>query len=40
VRDFLDLNLSLAEAAEVIDDLHAQIANDLRKKAWHKDRRP
>jgi hypothetical protein len=40
VQEFLNLNLSLAEAAEVIDDLHQQIANDLRRKQWHREARP
>jgi hypothetical protein len=40
VIEFLDLNLSLGEQAELIDDLYARTHNDLRKKAWHKDRRP
>jgi hypothetical protein len=30
------LNLSLAEVAEVIDDLHKQVANDLRRKQWQR----
>jgi hypothetical protein len=36
VQEFLNLNLSLAEAAEVIDDLHKQVANDLRRKQWQR----
>jgi hypothetical protein len=39
VQEFLSLNLTLAEAAAVIDDLHAQIANDLRRKPWHREAR-
>jgi hypothetical protein len=41
VIEFLDLNLNLAEQAELTNDLHARLANDLRrKKVWHKDARP
>ena len=36
VKEFLDLNLTLAETVEVIDDLHHQVANDLRRKSWHR----
>jgi hypothetical protein len=41
VIEFLDLNLSLDEQSELINDLHTRLTNDLRrKKAWHKDARP
>jgi hypothetical protein len=40
VTEFLHLNLTLAEAATVIADLHAQVANDLRRKTWHREARP
>jgi hypothetical protein len=40
VKEFLALNLTPAEAAEVIDDLHHQVANDLRRKQWHREARP
>jgi hypothetical protein len=40
VQEFLNLNLTLAEQVELIDDLHRQVANDLRKKAWHREARP
>jgi hypothetical protein len=33
VIEFLDLNLSLAEQAELIDDLYARTHNDLHKRA-------
>jgi hypothetical protein len=36
VQEFLNLNLTLAEAAEVIDDLHKQVANNLRRKQWQR----
>ena len=39
VQAFLSLNLTLAEAAEVINDLHSQIANDLKRKAWYREAR-
>jgi transposase len=39
VEEFLNLNLSLAEQIELIDDLYQHVPNDLRKKAWHKDAR-
>jgi hypothetical protein len=39
VQEFLNLNLTLAEAAEVVEDLHGQIANDLRRKTWHREAR-
>jgi hypothetical protein len=39
VQEFLSLNLTLAEAAEVINDLHSQIANDLKRKAWYREAR-
>jgi hypothetical protein len=38
VIEFLDLNLNLAEQAELIDDLRARLHNDLRRKQWHKGR--
>jgi hypothetical protein len=40
VQQFLDLNLTLAEAAELISDLHAQISSDLRRRPWHREARP
>ena len=39
VQEFLGLNLTLAEATEVINDLHSQIANDLKHKAWYREAR-
>jgi hypothetical protein len=36
VQEFLSLNLTLAEAAEVIDDLYQHVRNDLRRKHWHR----
>jgi hypothetical protein len=39
VQEFLSLNLTLSEQAEVIDDLHHHIANDLRRKHWHREAR-
>ena len=39
VQEFLSLNLTLAEAAEVIDDLHQHVRNDLRRKQWHREAR-
>jgi hypothetical protein len=40
VQEFLSLNLTLAEAAEVVEDLYQHVRNDLRRKPWHKDARP
>jgi hypothetical protein len=39
VSEFLQLNCTLAEAAEVVEDLHHAVANDLRRKAWHREAR-
>jgi hypothetical protein len=39
VQEFLNLNLSLAEQAELINDLHQRLANDLRRKQWHREAR-
>jgi hypothetical protein len=35
-EEFLNLNLSLAEQIELIDDLYQHVRNDLRCKQWHK----
>jgi hypothetical protein len=40
VEEFLNLNLSLAEQVELIDDLYARTHNDLRRKAWHRETCP
>jgi hypothetical protein len=40
VQQFLALDLTIAEAAEVIDDLYQHVRNDLRRKQWHKGARP
>jgi hypothetical protein len=40
VQEFLDLNLSLAEQVELIDDLYQHVRNDLRRKHWHREARP
>ena len=37
VIEFLDLNLSLAEQIELIDDLYQHVRNDLRRKQWHRE---
>ena len=34
VEEFLNLNLSLAEQIELIDDLYQHVRNDLRRKQW------
>ena len=39
IEQFLNLNLTLQEAADVVDDLHHAVANDLRRKAWHREAR-
>jgi hypothetical protein len=39
VQEFLDLNLTLAEQVELIDDLHQHVRNDLRRKHWHREAR-
>jgi hypothetical protein len=40
VTEFLNLNLSLAEQVELIDDLYQHVRNDLRRKQWHREVRP
>jgi hypothetical protein len=37
VEEFLNLNLSLAEQIELIDDLYQHVRNDLRRKQWHRE---
>jgi hypothetical protein len=39
VQEILNCNLTLAEAAEVIDDLYQHVRNDLRRKQWHREAR-
>ena len=39
IEEFLNVNLTLQEAADVVDDLHHAVANDLRRKAWHREAR-
>jgi hypothetical protein len=39
VTEFLNLNLTLAEQVELIDDLHQHVRNDLRRKHWHREAR-
>jgi hypothetical protein len=39
IIEFLDLNLTLGEQTELINDLHHRLTNDLRKKAWHREAR-
>jgi hypothetical protein len=39
VSEFLQLNCTLAEAAEVVEDLYQHVRNDLRRKAWHREAR-
>jgi hypothetical protein len=39
IIEFLDLNLTLGEQTELINDLHQRLANDLRRNAWHREAR-
>jgi hypothetical protein len=37
IEEFLNLNLTLQEAADVVDDLYHAVASDLRRRAWHRE---
>jgi hypothetical protein len=39
ISEFLQLNCTLAEAAEVVEDLHHAVASDLRRQSWHREAR-